>query len=195
MRHSLNRSVRHLVLAALALLPGIASQATDPPVSFAQRRAALLKEFDANHDGRLDDAEREKLRLAHQQTRLQRKPGYTLPADFLAKYDASKDGEMQPAEWKVAWDAETKILTETYDADKNGELGKTEKAAMLADVGKGKITGVPAFFAGRLAEDQSKGEPEYLEATKTHLKFDADGDGRASAEELARIRASRTEKR
>ncbi len=102
------------------------------------------------------------MRRAHQQKRLNRKPGCTLPADFLVKYDASKDGEMQPAEWKVAWDAETKILIETYDADKSGKLGKTENAAMLADVGKVKITGVPAFFAGRLAQDQSKGEPEYL---------------------------------
>lgn len=195
MNRPLNRSVCQLTLAALALLPGVVSQSAELPVSFAQRRTELLKEFDANRDGRLDDGEREKLRLAHQRARLERKPGYTLPADFLAKYDASKDGEMQPAEWKVAWDAETKILTETYDADKSGELSKTEKAAMLADVGKGKITGVPAFFAGRLAEDQSKGEPDFLEATKNHLKFDADGDGRASAEELARLRASRATQR
>lgn len=195
MNRPLNRSVCQLTLAALALLPGVVSQSAEPPVSFAQRRTELLKEFDANRDGRLDDGEREKLRLTHQQARLNKKPGYTLPADFLAKYDASKDGEMQPAEWKVAWDAETKILTDTYDADKSGELSKTEKAAMLADVGKGKITGVPAFFAGRLAEDQSKSEPEYLESQRALLKFDADGDGRASAEELARLRASRATQR
>lgn len=190
----MNHFLPCVTLAILTLLLGVIGEAAEPPVSFDQRRTELLKEFDANHDGRLDDGERNKMRLVRQQIRLKPNSGFPLPADFLAKYDASKDGEMQPGEWKVAWDAETRILLETYDADKNGTLGETEKAAMLSDVGKGKITGVPAFFAGRMAQGQTKSDPKYLEASQARLKFDADGDGRASAEELARLRASQADK-
>lgn len=184
--------------SAMSLLPLLASAlllGADEPVSFARRRAELVARYDANHDGRLDDAERERMRAARGKERLGSRAGSMIPAEFLAKYDTSKDGEMQPEEWKVAWDAETKVLTETYDADKDGQLGKTEKAAMMADVRKGEITGVPAYFAGRLAEDAAKSEPAYLDAVKANQKFDADGDGRASAAELERIRAERAKSR
>lgn len=158
-----------------------------------KHRAELAAKHDANGDGRLDAAERERMRLALKEQRLGRKgSGFPIPADFLAKYDANKDGEMAGPEWKVAWDAETNILRDTYDADHDGTLGPAEQRAMLADVGNGKITGIPAFFAGRMVQDQGAGQPDYLATQQALLKFDDNHDGVASAEELERIRQSRT---
>ncbi|MFM8360713.1 MAG: hypothetical protein ACKOET_19355, partial [Verrucomicrobiota bacterium] len=147
-------------------------------------------------DGRLDAAEREAMRLALRDERLKgRRSGFQVPADFLAKYDANRDGEMEGPEWKVAWDAETRILRDTYDADHDGQLSRDEKKAMMTDVARGKITGIPAFFAGRMAQDPKTSEPEYLDGPRAWLKFDANGNGRADAEELRRLRESRSPQR
>lgn len=152
--------------------------AAEDESNFHQRRVALVEKHDKNGDGRLDASEREQMRLALKQTRLSKKgSGFPIPADFLAKYDRDKDGEMQGEEWKIAWEAETKILTDTYDADKDGTLNKAEKQAMMAAVGAGKITGIPAFFAQRMLQDGSKSAPEHLATQKEMLKFDANGDG------------------
>ena len=185
-----------LVLGLAATLPPFGSiglRAADGTVP-KDRRAALVAKYDANGDGRLDATEREKMRLALKAERRAKSGGggpFKIPADFLAKYDANKNGEMENEEWKVAWEAENKILVEKYDADKDKALSKTEKASMMADVKAGKITGIPAFFAGQLAEDDEGSQPDYIATQKALLKFDADADGRASAAELEKIRKSR----
>lgn len=159
---------------------------------FDKRRSELLEKFDKNKDGRLDLSERDAMRLTLKEGRLKkRESGFKIPADFLAKYDANKDGEMGGEEWQVAWEAETKILRETYDANKDGSLDESEKKRMMADVGEGKITGIPAFFAGRMVNDPSNSKALFIEDQEKLLKFDEDGDGRASALELRRIRESK----
>lgn len=193
-----NPAVRRVLLAAascaLAASPLLGDAPEDP--SFAARRARLLAAHDADHDGRLDAAEREAMRAALKAKRLDRKASaFQIPAEFLAKHDRNKDGEMSGEEWKAAWEAETKVLTATYDADKDGKLGPAEKKAMLADVAAGKITGVLAFFAQRMVEDPRAGEPEYLDGPRELLKFDANGNGRADAAELQKIRESRAKAR
>jgi len=155
-----------------------------------KRRAELVARYDRNADGRLDAAEREQMRLSLKEQRLRNASGFTVPPEFLAKHDTNRDGQMSGDEWRVAWEAETKILMETYDADKDGTLNKSEKQAMMADVRRGKITGIPAFFAERMAQDPVPAEPGYLEEQRRLLKFDANGDGLASEDELARIRES-----
>ena len=121
--------------------------------------------------------------------------GFKVPPEFLAQYDENKSGEMDGDEWRVAWEAETKILREAYDANKDGTLNKAEGDALMADVGKGKITGIPAFFAGRMIRDQGFSKPDYVEKQAELLKFDSNGDGIASLEELDRIRKSRQQAR
>lgn len=165
--------------------------AAEDETIFQKRRTELVAKHDKNGDGRLDATEREQMRLALKEERLSKKSSFKIPPEFLAQYDKNKNGEMEGDEWKVAWEAETKILRETYDADKDGTLNKAEKEAMMADVGKGKITGIPAFFAGRMIHDPGSGKPEYLEEQQKLLKFDVNGDGLASAEELKRIRETR----
>ncbi len=180
-----------LALVGAVLLSGAAGPRLrgEDGTNFQQRRTALVEKHDKNADGRLDAAERELMRLAMKEQRLEKAgSSFKIPPEFLAKYDANKDGEMQGDEWRVAWEAETKILREAYDADKDGSLNKEERQAMMADVGKGKITGIPAFFAGRMVNDPGSAEPTYLAEQQELLRFDADGDGLASADELARIR-------
>lgn len=183
-----------LTLAGAFLLVGfpVSCRAAEADTIFQKHRSELVAKHDKNGDGRLDAAEREQMRLAVKDERLIKKgSSFKIPPEFLAKYDKNKNGEMEGEEWKVAWDAETKILTETYDADKDGTLNKEEKQAMMADVGKGKITGILAFFAGRMVHDPGSSKPEYLEEQQKLLNFDTNGDGLASAEELKRIRESR----
>lgn len=187
--------MRQSAAGTVAMLLGcnaILSRAAAAEDGFSKRRSELLAKHDANGDGRLDATEREQMRLAQKEQRLSKKgSGFQIPADFLAKYDANKDGEMEGPEWKVAWDAETKILKDNYDADKDGTMNKAEKQAMMADVGKGKITGIPAFFAGRMVQDPGASTPEFLETQKELLKFDDNHDGIASTDELEHIRKSR----
>lgn len=165
--------------------------ADDPPPDPKKVRADLLVKYDKNGDGRLDPSERESMRLDLKAERLSKRAEFQIPADFLAKYDRDKDGEMAGDEWRVAWEAETRILRETYDADKDGKLSKEETKVMMKDVAAGKITGIPAYFAGRMANDPASPTPGYLEEQKALLHFDTNGNGLADADELLQIRNSR----
>lgn len=173
----------------LALTAGVL--ADDPPPDPKKVRADRLAKYDKNGDGRLDAVERENLRLDVKAERLSKRAGFQIPAEFLAKYDQDKDGEMAGEEWRVAWEAETKILREAYDADKDGKLSKEEAKAMMKDVAAGKITGIPAYFAGRMANDPASPNAGYLEEQQALLKYDTNGNGRADAEELVQIRNAR----
>jgi hypothetical protein len=166
-----------------------------PGKSAPDFRTELLRKFDANHDGRLDPAEREQMRTAARETKSAAKSMFQIPPEFLARYDADHDGEMTGPEWKVAWEAETKVLRETYDTTKDGKLDAAETSRMLDAVKAGKITGIPAFFASRMAEDPASGgaaEPAYLVRQRELLAFDVDADGIASSAELQKIREART---
>lgn len=187
------RKVKVLVLlGGVCLFSGPASAADGFGQDFDKRRLDLISKHDKNKDGRLDPAERDAMRLALKDRRLKKKEsGFKIPADFLAKYDSDKDGEMAGEEWRVAWEAETRILREAYDSDKDGSLNDSEKKRMMGDVKDGKITGIPAFFAGRMVNDPSSSSaPPFLAEQERLLKFDGNGDGRASAAELKQIRES-----
>lgn len=184
-----------LVLGALHIGLALSNLRAAEPANFRERHAELVAKNDKNHDGRLDSTEREAMRLALKEQRLKAR-GFEFkpPAELLAKYDKNKDGEMGADEWKTAWDAETKILTDTYDADKDGTLNATEKQAMTADIGNGRITGIRALIAGRMAAEPRSARSGYLEVQKELLKFDANSDGIASSEELESIRKSKAQK-
>lgn len=177
-------------LVASAILAVSAAESPGTPAPLPSH-ADLVRKFDQNGDGRLDASEREAMRSKLKIQRLAKKSGFKIPQEFLDKYDQDKDGEMVGDEWRVAWEAETKILRETYDADKDGELNKAERKSMMADVAAGKITGIPAYFAGRMGDDPKMSTPVYVDEQKALLSFDADGDGIASADELKKIRQDR----
>lgn len=182
------------VIASTLTLLATAADPVPPVVSTPDLRTELLRKFDANHDGRLDPTERERMRSAARESKAAAKSMFQIPPEFLARYDADHDGEMTGPEWKVAWEAETKVLRETYDTSRDGKLDAAETSRMLDAVKTGKLTGIPAFFASRMAEDPASGgaaEPAYLVRQRELLAFDADADGIASPSELQKIRETR----
>lgn len=182
------------VLASLLAFLANAADPTSPAASAPDLRTELLRKFDANHDGRVDPTERERMRAAARESKAAAKSAFQIPPEFLARYDADHDGEMTGPEWKVAWEAEIKVLRETYDTSRDGKLDATETSRMLDAVKTGKLTGIPAFFASRLAEAPASGgaaEPAYLVRQRELLAFDVDSDGIASPAELQKIRDAR----
>lgn len=90
-------------------------------------RRALLERFDADGDGRLDGAERLRLRAA-----LQRR-GHDLRAQVLRRFDANGDGKLDEAERGRAREAlqrseRGRILRERLDANRDGRIDEAERA-------------------------------------------------------------------
>jgi len=76
-------------------------------------RKDMIQKFDANGDGKLDDAERAQMRAAVEAKRAERHK------EMLARYDTNKDGTLDKAERTAMRDAK---LTERFQAmDKNGD--------------------------------------------------------------------------
>lgn len=176
---------------------GWLSAASGPGEHFFEVQKALIQKFDQNDDGRLGPAEREAMRRATAERSAKKAAGKGLPAEFLAKHDSNKNGEMDGEEWGPAIEKEVEVIVKRFDADKSGQLEKPEKAAVRAALRKGEFEGVYGYFAGRAAEDpdeakkQRRRGPSYLEQSRALLSFDVDGDGIASESELETIRASR----
>lgn len=88
---------------------------------------AVLKEFDKDGDGKLNDEEAKAARAAMQAKREEAQK------KILAEFDADKDGKLNEEERKAmrtAMEAKRKALVEKYDADKDGKLSPEEiKAA------------------------------------------------------------------
>jgi Ca2+-binding EF-hand superfamily protein len=84
---------------------------------------AMLKEFDKDGDGKLNDDERtamrEAMRARFEEARKKE----------IAEFDKDKDGKLNEEERKAAneaREAKRKALVEKYDADKDGKLSREE---------------------------------------------------------------------
>ena len=145
-----------LTMIALALAGTLAVQAQEPAPR--ERRAnrgtppEVLKEFDKDGDGKLNDEEAKAAREAMQAKREEARK------KMLEKYDTDKDGKLSDEENKKMREdmqAKRKALLEKYDANKNDRLDPEEiKAAK--DAGEE----VPEFrpMGGRRGEGGPQGE-------------------------------------
>ena len=84
-----------------------AAQADEPA------RKDRIQKFDANGDGKLDDAERAQMKAAFEARRAERHKA------ALARYDANKDGQLDDAERKAMHD--DKLAERFHAMDKNGD--------------------------------------------------------------------------
>lgn len=107
-----------ILLATSALLLGAGLAAAGPqgrpgPGPMGGPPPELLKEFDKNNDGKLDDTERE---AAHTAMKARHEAKHK---EMLAKYDANRDGKLDDAEREKMHD---ELTTEHFrKADKNGD--------------------------------------------------------------------------
>jgi Ca2+-binding EF-hand superfamily protein len=116
-------------LMTLAALLGACTFATaqeQPPKQPRPQRqipAELLKKYDADHDGKLSDSEREAMRADMKAANEKRQ------AEMLKKYDKDNDGKLSDEERKAMREdmqARRKALLEKYDANKDGKLDPSE---------------------------------------------------------------------
>lgn len=109
-----------ILLSASALLLGVGLAAAGPhgpgpggPGGFGGPPPEVLKEFDKNNDGQLDDAER---KAAHEAMKARHEAQHQ---QMLAKYDANRDGKLDDTERAKLHD---ELATEHFrKADKNGD--------------------------------------------------------------------------
>lgn len=161
------------------------------------RRTELLRQFDADGDGWLNEAERTRMRhewWSQQLSNSGRRRGmFPMPPEIIKEYDKDGDGQLSDAEESAAregirrnWeDAQKK-----YDTDHDGRLDEAETAVLQADGQAGKIKGVPRFFFMRRGPGRPQaGEPGQKPGpAEIARKHDKDGDGRLSSEELSLAR-------
>lgn len=170
----------------------------------SKKRDTLLKAYDSNKNGMLDKSERENMRKdrkkvlergarTNNRNRNQREQERH-PPELLKKYDKDKSGWIDGDEWEVAWPAESEIIKNNYDKDKDGELSDEEKATLMGDLRSQKVKGVYAFIAyNAFLRGPRNQEPAYITRQKKLLKFDSDKDGIASRSELAAIKKHQRE--
>ena len=192
--------IRVVPALAFALGWGVAASALAQterrPVGEAVR-AAALKKYDKNGDGRLNETEREAMR----RERANQRPGgersgrgdgnFIFPPEVVKKYDQDGDGRLSEQEAQAARDGLRKQWEEVqkkYDANSNGRLEPEEMEALRKDAEAGKIEGLPRFFGLRRPRSSSGArfdQPEFLR------QFDRNGNGRLSEGELKAARAAR----
>jgi Ca2+-binding EF-hand superfamily protein len=188
--------VRACVVAALILACNTARSADGP--AFQTTHAEMLAKFDKNGDGRLDDAEREQMRLVTKNQPRGKNSGPEIPADVLADYDENKDGDMDDREWGKARLAENVILMAKYDADGDGSLSDPEKTIMMNEVRTVQMRYARDYFAYLLVYDKNQNgefngaeypQAQAAEARITVITYDANGDGTLDKSEKGRAQA------
>ena len=199
-------NARVFSLSSLVLLTilnvGLVLQA-DPGKAFQEIRAKLVAKHDQNGDGRLDESEREMMRVAAKQNfgrgRNERRGrgGFQGPPEWIERYDSDGDGELSRQEQGAAFMGEQARMTKKYDADGNGSLDDSEKKTLKKDFEGGAFNGVDRFIAmqvGGFEREQRRGRRGggggFSETQRLWMKFDADGDGKASPSELEMIRGA-----
>jgi EF hand len=139
---------RFILPATLFLAGGLRADEARPAAPLTPTEAALLKRFDTNGDGKLDETE---LADAHEALRAQ--PGAQpaaraamarqVYARLLERFDARQTGHLDPDEQAAAVQflrenapRVYQALLERFDVNNDGALDATETAAMFGTLGQ-----------------------------------------------------------
>ena len=129
----MKKTILSLTLLAATLFLGAAradvgAPAASPALSADEQ--ALLKRYDRNGDGKLDEDE---LAAAHEamlkDTATGTKGGKQRAA-LIRRFDKNGDGKLDAAEWAEA----KRVILARYDTNHDGRLDEDERAAMRADL-------------------------------------------------------------
>jgi 5-hydroxyisourate hydrolase-like protein (transthyretin family) len=119
------------------------------------RKAEIMSQFDTNHDGKLDEAEKQAMREHFKAMREQRQQ------QMLARFDANHDGKLDAAERQTM---RTTLAAERFkklDTNGDGVLSLQEFEAGAAQPGFGfghRFGGGMGGFGGRHKGDGPKGQ-------------------------------------
>lgn len=103
--------------------------ATQNPSGSAARQAEILKRFDTNGDGKLDDQEKAAAKAAGQKRRAE--AGGKARGRLLDRYDKNHDGRLDDTERAAAladFEARPRVIKQ-FDKNGDGVLNAEEKAA------------------------------------------------------------------
>jgi len=129
-----------LVVASAALMVGGLSGFALAKGHLGGPRKEMIEKFDANKDGKLDDAEKAKLLEARKAKHVER----------LAKFDKNKDGSLDDAERQAMHDERIAERFAMLDANKDGAITLDEMKA--AKPGKGHGRGHRGGFRGGMTK-------------------------------------------
>jgi len=195
------RQVRFLPLLLLIVgAPVLALAQQGGTVESNQGRAATLKKYDRDGDGRLSDAERETMRKEVFDKRRRDVDGgrgrrmFQFPPEIVQKYDKDGDGQLNEEEGQAAQAGIQKMfeqLRKQYDANGNGRLEPEEAEKLQADGAAGKLEGVPRMFFSMGRPRRGPRAGSRLSSRDLLRQMDKDGDGRLNEEELKAARVER----
>jgi hypothetical protein len=200
----LNR-IRVATLCGVSLVWSIESALlADPGKGFQSIRAELIAKHDQDGDGRLNDSEREQMRVLAKRAASGGREGrgrggrrgWQPPKEWLERYDSNGDGELSRQEQGAAFEGEKQRMIKKYDSDRSGDLGDSERKVLEKDFKGGAFQGFDQMIAmqvGGFERQQrrgGRGGGGFSETQRQWLEFDKDGDGKASPEELEAIRTA-----
>ena len=170
------------------------------------RRQQWVQKFDLDTNSFLDVSEREAMRKTPKprgksfrrgkggENEKEGKEGvrFDAPDHWVDKYDEDGDGGLSGEESEKGYWSERKRLFDLYDRNGDETLAPTEIAKLASDIDEGVYESWDHFVATVTLKDHAAkagvSQPRLDARQREWLKSDLDGDGKASADELKRIR-------
>lgn len=160
-------------------------------------RQMLKQRFDANKDGKLDEAERAQAKEQMQKRR----------AEFVAKWDKDGDGKLSDQEKEAAKAEHKKNMLEKFDKNGNGVIDEGERPQGKGPRGKGMQHRRPlppelreqldSDKDGKVSPEERKAGrekvQEFFKAKRAEVleKYDSNKDGKLDEQEREALKADR----
>jgi Ca2+-binding EF-hand superfamily protein len=118
-----------IIAASIGIIGSAYAEEGKPERQHRKLPPEILKKFDKDGDGKLNEEEREAAKAAREEMMKARKK------EMLEKFDKDGDGKLSEEEEKAAREAMRKRMLEKFDKDGDGELSEAERAEMRKEMG------------------------------------------------------------